>query len=145
MQLGKAAACALLMTVGALAVAVDTHPVILLDGDGWRLAPDPKNVGVAEKWWAAPRTDAKNVKVPGTICGDFPGYGGVVWYWRDVTIPANADGGGRYLLRFWDVDYLADVWVNGTHIGRHEGAQAGFTFDATSAAKPNAVNRIAVR
>ena len=60
-------------------------------------------------------------------------------------IPANPHKGGRYLLRFWDVDYLADVWVNGTHVGRHEGAQARFTLDATAAVKPGGKNRIAVR
>jgi len=44
----------------------------------------------------------------------------VGWYWRDVAISANPHKGARYLLRFWDVDYLADVWVNGAHVGRHE-------------------------
>ena len=40
---------------------------------------------------------------------------------------------------------MADVWVNGKHVGRHEGAQTRFTFDATDAIKPGAKNRIAVR
>ncbi len=84
-------------------------------------------------------------QVPGQIQDVFPGFAGVAWYWRDLEIPAHPHEGGRYLLRFWDVDYVADVWVNGTHIGRHEGAQAKFAFDATAAVIPGAKNRIAVR
>ena len=82
---------------------------------------------------ASPRSGARRrdptprpPRCPGLIQDVFPGYAGAAWYWRDVEIPANPHEGGRYLLRFWDVDYLADVWVNGTHIGRHEGAQAKF-------------------
>jgi len=133
------------LAASAISAAPTANPVIPLDGADWRLAPDPKNVGVAEKWYEAPRPEAKSAKVPGLIQDVFPGYAGAAWYWLDVVIPANPHEAGRYLLRFWDVDYLADVWVNGTHIGRHEGAQAKFTFDATAAVKPGAVNRIAVR
>ena len=75
----------------------------------------------------------------------FPDYSGYAWYWRDIEIPAHPHSRGRYLLRFWDVDYLADVWVNGTHVGQHEGAQARFTFDVTEAVQPGVQNRIAVR
>jgi hypothetical protein len=124
------------LVVSTASATPPASPVTSLDGEEWRLAPDPKNVGVAEKWWETPRPEAKPAKVPWTIQGVFPGYAGAAWYWRDVLIPANPNAGGRYLLRFWDVDYLADVWVNGTHVGRHEGAQARFTFDATTAVKP---------
>ncbi len=140
----RPAVCFCLATAAIGAVPAATQ-VISLDGDGWRLAPDPTNVGAAEQWWERPRPEAKFVRVPSTIQGVFPECSGVAWYWRDVTMPANPHTDGRYLLRFWDVDYLADVWVNGMHIGRHEGAQACFTFDATAAVKPGAVNRIAVR
>jgi hypothetical protein len=133
------------LVVSVAGAAPTATRITSLDGDAWCLAPDPKNVGVAEKWWEGPRPEAKPAKVPWTIQGIFPGYGGVAWYWREVEIPANPHVGGRYLLRFWDVDYLADVWVNGTHVGRHEGAQARFTFDVTAAVKPGQGNRIAVR
>ena len=135
--------CALVFSAAA---ATPAAPLVTsLDGEGWRLAPDPRNVGVAEKWWEAPRPEAKPAKVPWTIQGLFPGYGGMAWYWREVVVPVNPHPRGRYLLRFWDVDYLADVWVNGTHLGRHEGAQARFTFDATAAVTAGTTNRLAVR
>jgi hypothetical protein len=129
----------------AAADASKVTKTISLDGDNWLLTTDPQNVGREQKWFEAPRPDAKKTKVPWYIQGVFPGYGGVAWYWRDIEIPANPHEGGRYLLRFWNVDYLADVWINGKHVGSHEGAQIPFTFDATDAVKPGEANRIAVR
>ena len=42
--------------------------MLSLDGErDWRLAPDPKNVGRAEKWWETPRPDARPTQVPGII------------------------------------------------------------------------------
>ena len=69
----------------------------------------------------------------------------MAWYWRDVEIPVNPNTNGRYVLRFWAVDYKADVWVNGQAAGTHEGAESCFTFDVTGLVRPGAVNRVAVR
>ena len=125
--------------------APPSNSVIPLNGNDWRIAVDPQNVGVAERWFDAPRPDAKLTRVPALIQDVFPGYAGVAWYWRDVVVPANISKDSRYLLRFWEVDYLAGVWLNGHPIGRHEGAQACFTLDATEPMRPGATNRIAVR
>lgn len=119
--------------------------VISLDGSDWLLAPDPKNVGRQEQWWQAPRPEAKRTKVPWIIQDAFPGYHGVAWYWRDFVAPANPRPGGRYLLRFWAVDYLAEVWLNGVRLGLHEGPESPFLLDATAAIKPHGANRLAVR
>ena len=100
----------------ALAATVQT-----LDGDGWRIATDPKNEGREAKWFAAPREEAKPTKVPWIIQDAFPGYHGVAWYWREFDAPTNPHAGGRYLLRFWAVDYLAEVWLNGTRVGGARG------------------------
>ena len=48
---------------------------------------------------------------------------------------------GRYLLNFWQVDYLADVWVNGKYVGQHEGTGDPFTLrrdgtDPAACSKP---------
>ncbi|MBS1852535.1 MAG: glycoside hydrolase family 2 [Acidobacteria bacterium] len=119
-------------------------PPISLDGE-WLLATDPSHAGMQEQWWRAPRKEAKPAQVPWGIQGTYPGYHGVVWYWREVSFPSHPYPGGRYLLKFWDVDYLAEVWVNGISVGRHEGSQAVFVFDVTQAAKPGAGNQICVR
>jgi len=119
--------------------------VISLDGEQWLLAPDPKNVGRQEQWFAGPRPGAKRAKVPWIIQDAFPGYHGVAWYWRDFAVPANARPGGRYLLRFWAVDYTAEVWLNGVRVGAHEGGESPFVLDVSDAVKPKGPNRLAVR
>ncbi|NQT51934.1 glycoside hydrolase family 2, partial [bacterium] len=118
--------------------------VTSLDGE-WRLATDPGNVGRDERWFAGPRPDARPCRVPWIIQDAFPGYHGVAWYWRSFTAPANPHSGGRMLLRFWQVDYKADVWLNGARIGEHEGAESPFVFDVTDRIKPGAANLLAVR
>jgi len=118
--------------------------VLLLDGE-WLLAVDPANVGRDEHWWDGPVPAARATRVPWIIQDAFPGYHGVAWYWRDFRAPANPHAGGRYLLRFWAVDYLADVWLNGVHLGGHEGGETPFVLDATAAIRPDAENRLAVR
>ena len=118
--------------------------VVSLDGE-WRLAPDAKNVGRAEGWPLKPSPDAKPAKVPWIIQDAFPGYHGVAWYWRSFTPPANPHAQGRYLLRFWAVDYKADVWLNGASLGGHEGGETPFVLDATAAIRPGQANLLAVR
>ena len=119
-------------------------PVLSLDGT-WQLAPDPKNIGQEETWWTGPRPEAKPTKVPWIIQDAFPGYHGVAWYWRDFEAPANPFPNGRTLLRFWQVDYKADVWVNDTPVWSHEGGESVFVFDVTDVVKPGGKNRLAVR
>jgi len=118
--------------------------LVSLDGE-WRLATDPENVGRSKQWFAGPVSEARVTTVPEAIQVVFPGYHGVVWYWRDFDPQSHPHKGGRYLLRFWAVDYLADVWVNGVHVGGHEGGETPFILDITDAVKLNLSNRLAVR
>ena len=119
-------------------------PVVSLDGQ-WLIAADTQNVGRTERWYAHPLPEAKSVMVPGIIQEALPAYHGVVWYARDFVPPAHPHKDGRYLLRFWAVDYLADVWVNGMHLGGHEGGETPFVLDATKAIKPGVSSRVVVR
>ena len=119
--------------------------VVLLDGDEWLLTIDPNNVGQEEQWYKKPREEAKQTKVPWIIQDSFPGYHGVAWYWRELTAPDSLHEHGRYLIRFWAVDYKADVWLNGVHIGEHEGGESPFVLDVTGAIKPQQLNLLSVR
>lgn len=119
--------------------------VVLLDGDEWLLTIDPNNVGQEEQWHKKPREEAKQTKVPWITQDAFPGYHGVAWYWREFTGPDSLREHGRYLIRFWAVDYKADVWLNGVHVGEHEGGESPFVLDATGAIKPQQLNLLAVR
>ena len=74
---------------------------------------------------------------------DLRDYAGVAWYWRDVDVP-SPPAGQVALLRFGAVDYLAEVYVNGQKVGRHEGGYIPFEFDITSLLRAGA-NQIAVR
>ncbi|MBI2929318.1 MAG: glycoside hydrolase family 2 [Verrucomicrobia bacterium] len=144
--LGLALALVLLLDVnGATAKA---HPVSSrvesLDRQ-WLLATDPQNEGRDAQWFKAPQPEAVPTKVPWIIQDAFPGYHGVAWYWRAFRAPPNPHAGGRYLLRFWAVDYKADVWVNGQAVGSHEGGETPFVLDVTGASKQGTSNLVAVR
>ncbi|MBN2580641.1 MAG: hypothetical protein JXB10_16770 [Pirellulales bacterium] len=115
-----------------------------LDG-AWSLATDPENMGCRQKWFSISLPGAKPTKVPSIIQEVFPAYHGVAWYARDFLAPVNPYPGGRYLLRFWQVDYLAEVWLNGIPAGRHEGGETPFVLDVTDQIKPGVANHLVVR
>lgn len=125
--------------------AMISTSVLSLNGNDWLLIPDPQNIGIEQKWFSAPLPQARKTKVPWIIQDAFPGYHGVAWYWRDFTAPANPHPRGRTLLRFWQIDYKADVWLNGKSVGTHEGGETPFVLDVTDAIKPGEMNRLAVR
>ncbi len=66
------------------------------------------------------------------------------WYRLSHQAPAAAKG-QRHYLDFAAVGTIADVWVNGVHVGQHKGAFSRFRFDVTAQWKTGAANVIAVR
>jgi hypothetical protein len=119
-------------------------PTIPLDGE-WRLAVDPTDCGVRDRWWSAPLASSVLTKVPWIIQDAFPAYHGVAWYQREVTLPENPHQGGRCLLRFWAVDYKADVWLGEAFLGTHEGPETPFVFDVTGIGRPGVPSHLTVR
>jgi beta-galactosidase len=71
-------------------------------------------------------------------------YRGVGWYRRHYTVPA-AYAGKMLFLQFAGANQVADVWVNGTYLGKHSGGYSRFRFGATSAFKVGQDNVIAVK
>ena len=69
---------------------------------------------------------------------------GVGWYRLRYAAPPAAKG-RRHYLDFAAVAIIADVWVNGAHVGQHKGGFSRFRFDVTSAWKPGAANLIVVK
>ncbi|MBC8352027.1 MAG: sulfatase-like hydrolase/transferase [Planctomycetes bacterium] len=55
-----------------------------------------------------------------------------LWYRRTFTVPEEWTG-PRTLLHFGAVDWKASVWVNGKHLGDHQGGYDPFSFDITDA------------
>jgi len=72
-----------------------------------------------------------------------PYYRGPSWY--RLTLPQPAPRAGRRtFLEFDGAALVADVWINGRHLGRHEGGYARFRFDISDALLAGA-NTLAVR
>lgn len=58
-----------------------------------------------------------------------------LWYRRSIEIPASW-AGQRVRINFGAVDRVANVYVNGTRVGFHDGGYASFSFDITDHLKP---------
>jgi beta-glucuronidase len=66
------------------------------------------------------------------------------WFRRSFTVPARWEGLAA-TLKFGAVNYVADIWVNGTWVGYHEGGYTPFAFDVSSLLVAGERNVIAVR
>lgn len=67
-----------------------------------------------------------------------------VWY--RYKFNAGDSLSGKFVkLIFYSVNYLADVWLNDTYLGYHEGGFTPFAFDVSSILINNGENTIAVR
>ena len=121
----------------------------------WDFAADPHDVGLGERWFALggrgafggsdvvggePDPFDRQITVPYPPESPASGVGGltgsVVWYRRTLrTADLDAAGlgaqGDRLVLHLGAVDHDADVWLDGQHVGRHEGGQTPFSFDVT--------------
>lgn len=109
---------------------------LLLNGD-WDFCFDDENRGKKDKYFKRFPAGRKIV-VPYAYQSEKSGIGdesahNVVWYKKAVDVSAQMQTHDRAILRFEGVDYRADVWVNGQHIGYHEGGYARFSFDITDA------------
>jgi beta-galactosidase len=100
------------------------------DDDSWARVSLPHNWnrmgGTAER-----RSDYQNIHGPG-------------WYRLTFSTPQKL-GGQRAWLQFDGASIIAEVWVNGEKLGRHEGAFGGFRFDATELLRKTGDNLLAVR
>ncbi len=68
-----------------------------------------------------------------------------LWYKNQVTLSNKQKKGDRVLLHFGAVDWQCDVYVNGKHIGRHEGGFDPFSFEITEALKKGNKQDVAIR
>lgn len=113
-----------------------------LDGE-WRFAFDD------DMQWREPR-DVPNwplrIQVP--FAPECPrsgiadsGFHRACWYQCDIELTPD---GGRVLLHFGAVDYLARVWVNDIPVAEHEGGHVSFYADITFALRPQGAQRITV-
>ena len=115
----------------------------------WRLRLDQDNTGKKQIWYQREPTDAVSkafsATVPACWQETVPDVGGGVgWYFKELNI--RGDLKDRILrLKFWAVDYFAEVWLNGQPVGSHEGGYTPFELDVTHVAKVGGLNRLVVR
>jgi hypothetical protein len=155
-----------------VAKPVDRQPALVARAanlwtvNGWQLAEAPKVQGDgaalsragydAGRWYSA--------TVPGTVLTTLvdrgvyadPAYGlnnlsipeslahQDYWYRTEVTVPAAAQG-RQLALEFKGVNYAAEIWVNGTHVGDMKGAFIRGRFDVTRLLVPGRANAIAIK
>ena len=133
---------------------------------GWKLIPAPKVTATAEEiakpgfrtegWWAA--------TVPGTVLTTMvdrgvypdPDYGlnnmaipeslnkQDYWYRSEFQAPKEGKSERRTLV-LNGINYHAEVWLNGKHIGRVTGAFERGVFDVTDALHAGGSNALAIR
>ncbi|MGW0613765.1 sugar-binding domain-containing protein [Streptomyces sp. NPDC002788] len=104
----------------------------------WGFAHDDADAGRDAGWHHDPAPFDRTITVP--FPPEAPASGirdtahhPVVWYRRTLRLPGGEVSGRRVLLHFGAVDYRASVWVDGTHVGDHEGGMTPFSFDVTAA------------
>lgn len=115
--------------------------------EGWRFAPGAQagaaaadfedarwqRVGLPHSWNADDAFDKRQ-----------PYRRGEGWYRRTLDLSDVAPG-ERVFLYFEGANQVADVYVNGAHVGRHVGGYTAFAFDISDQARRDASNVLAVR
>lgn len=129
-------------------MSIQMNPRIAIDLSGtWNYKVDAEDTGVEQQYYAAnyDRSNWGQMQVPNnwylTEIGD---YFGAVWFQTSFRVPEEL-AGKRLTLRFGAVDYYADVWLNGTYLGRHEGIFTPFEFDVTQLVRMGEGNLLVVR
>jgi beta-glucuronidase len=109
----------------------------------FRLDPDRQGEGAG---WDKGFTGGRPIAVPASWNDQFEhwrDYLGLAWYQTRFDLPWGWKE-RRVHVRFSSVNYLADVWLNGVHLGQHEGGHLPFEFDVTPHVRPEG-NLLVVR
>lgn len=114
-----------------------------LNGE-WQVILDPAGAGDWRQVWTERKPKAKTdfveysfeggptLRVPGdfnTQIAEMFYVEGVVWYKKSFAY--NKKVNERVFIHFGAVNYLADVYLNGKHLGAHEGGFTPFQFELT--------------
>ena len=87
----------------------------------------------------------ESIPVPGSLNPppqDTPENG--AWYRKRFYVPTSWTGLAA-TLKAEAINYVADVWVNGSYLGYHEGGYTPFALDVSSVLVPGSLNVIAIR
>ncbi len=100
----------------------------------WQFAFDDENIGLEQQWYNTDSNFPMQILVPFAFQTPLSGiydesFHDIVWYKR--TFEVNRSENEQVILHFGAVDFISDVYLNGTHVNHHEGGQTGFSIDVT--------------
>jgi beta-glucuronidase len=115
----------------------------------WEFAFDRESRGLAEQWWRGTLPASRPMPVPASyndlvVEGDEREHVGDVWYQTRVMTGASSPD-VRTVLRFDAATHRAEVWVDDTWLGEHEGGYTPFEFDISELARDHESLRVTVR
>ncbi len=117
-----------------------------LDGT-WQIIFDRNNEGKQNEWFREgnfPKEKTREITVPSCWELTEKDYEGVAFYYRTFMVPANWEG-KVIRLHFDAVNFLAEVWLNDTAVGVHEGGFTPFEFRVDKLIKPGQENTLILR
>jgi beta-glucuronidase len=143
-RLAPVALAGLLALCGALG-APQSHGTTRIElDDGWRFRIDPQNQGQRDGWYRNAPAPTEPVTLPHTWgLGQHANYEGTAWYFKTFTLP-QALRGQHVEIHFGATFYKAQVWLNGTLLGSHEGGYAHYYFDISSALRSENTLAVAI-
>ncbi|HEX6596608.1 MAG TPA: hypothetical protein VF045_06710 [Acidimicrobiales bacterium] len=124
------------------ATARELERAAIARGKGWTTVPvewdrTPTTISLDGPWTAFYRQSPasyveRELDLPlnWELVPGIENYAGTMRFTKVLTTGGAGDG-SRVLVRFAGVDYLTDVWVNGHHVGGHEGFFGPFEYDAS--------------
>lgn len=115
---------------------------------GWTGHPKPqmkrKNYMILNEGWIL---NGHAIKLPFVPQSELSGYDGEVTehmtYEVSFLIPDSFQK-ERVLLHFGAVDQIAEIWINDSYVGKHEGGYNSFSFDVTDVVKKEQENKMRI-
>lgn len=126
------------------------YPRPIMERPEWQNLNGLWEYAITEKDAAAPVVYQGEILVPFCAESALSGVGkevgadNALWYRRRFTVPKSWRG-RDIMLNFGAVDWMADVWVNGTKAGNHTGGYTPFGFNITPVLNAGGDNEIVVR
>jgi beta-galactosidase len=114
---------------------------------GWRFARQDvaaaQTTGFDDSTWASLSLPHTWNNFDGQESGETY-YRGIGWYRKHYTVDQGL-AGRHFFLKFDGASFVADVYINGTFIGEHQGGFSAFVYDVTPYLNIGGDNLIAVR
>ncbi len=112
----------------------------------WQVVPDPMAIGKQEQWynWQIMQSQETllDMEIPNCLETKLKDFEGIAWFHTAFPMPSYPDG-GCVRIHFEAVNYRAEVYLNGTPVGYHDGGYTGFEFEITDLLQPQ--NELVIR